>query len=134
MTPNLDELYETAKAADKASPQFWLNNIHRKEVYGSHESYPLERKSEEICKCHSFEVGDFIAAFSPSVAIRLIERLRELEGAIKPVITEADQKADWRHDSWNPDAHVELTLTIAEIRALARMAIKTSTPINEGIL
>ncbi len=38
--------------------------------------------------------------------------------ACKPVIREAKEREDYMHDTWNEDAHVELTLTIKEIRAI----------------
>lgn len=43
----------------------------------------------------------------------------DMLAALLPVLAEAKEKADFEHDSWNPKAHVEITLTIAECRAIA---------------
>lgn len=47
-------------------------------------------------------------------------RLGDAQAAIRPVVEEGKSKAgaDIHIDNWNQDAHVELTLTIAELRAL----------------
>lgn len=42
----------------------------------------------------------------------------KLKAACEPVVAEAKQRVDYQHDSWNPEAHVEMTITIAEIRAI----------------
>ncbi len=56
----------------------------------------------------------------------LIAAAPDLLEACKPVIREAKERADYMHDSWNEDAHVELTLTIKEIRAIhAAIALAT---------
>ena len=54
---------------------------------------------------------------------RLEDALREsalLRKAAGTVISVAEQRADFRctDPDWNPDAHVELTLTIADLRSL----------------
>lgn len=47
----------------------------------------------------------------------------ELRNALRPVVREAKAKGfDYEHPSWNPDAHIELTLTIREMRAIAARA------------
>ncbi len=51
--------------------------------------------------------------------------------ACKPVIREAKECADYMHDTWNEDAHVELTLTIKEIRAI-HSAIALATKGSEA--
>lgn len=51
--------------------------------------------------------------------IRLWGERDELLAACKPVIREAEQRADFHFPDWNEDAHIELTLTIREIRAIA---------------
>ena len=38
--------------------------------------------------------------------------------ACTPIITEARSKADFENSTWAEDAHVELTVTIAECRAM----------------
>ena len=48
---------------------------------------------------------------------RLEERDALIEAA-KPILQEMKDKADFNHKTWNPDAHVEITVTIAECRAL----------------
>ncbi len=40
------------------------------------------------------------------------------DGNANALEAEAKENADYLHDSWNPYAHVELTLTISEIRAI----------------
>ncbi len=44
--------------------------------------------------------------------------LEDLLAAAFPVIREAEQRADFRDGTYDPEAHVELTLTIAELLAL----------------
>jgi len=48
-----------------------------------------------------------------------------LFAATTPFLYEAEGEADFRHPTWNPDAHADLTVTIAECRALdeARKAL-----------
>lgn len=55
---------------------------------------------------------------------RLISAAPELFAACKPVLAEAKEREDYMHDTWNPDAHVELTLTISEIRAIHNAVTK----------
>lgn len=53
---------------------------------------------------------------------RLKGELKEAKAAIAPVLREANSKAgeDIMQPNWNLDAHIELTLTIAELRRLAQ--------------
>lgn len=68
--------------------------------------------------------GEDRAAKQPSLC-DLIEPIRalvisyaKLRKACRPVIDEAKERADYMDDTYNLDAHVELTLTIGEIRAI----------------
>lgn len=49
---------------------------------------------------------------------KLIAASPEMYDALLPILDEAKERADYMHDTWNPDYHVELTLTIAELRAI----------------
>lgn len=42
------------------------------------------------------------------------ERLR---AALQPFVAEAKEKGDFNEASWNPDYHIEITVTVAEVRA-----------------
>jgi hypothetical protein len=54
----------------------------------------------------------------PAADPRVAEAVKALDG----LLTEAKESAgDIFHDTWNPDAHVELTLTIAELRGLTEL-------------
>ena len=47
---------------------------------------------------------------------------KRLRAALKPFVDECE-KTDFRHDSWNPDAHIDnITITIAEAREAADAA------------
>ena len=50
---------------------------------------------------------------------------KQLFAATTPFLYEAEGEADFRHPTWNPEAHTDLTVTIAECRALdeARKAL-----------
>jgi hypothetical protein len=63
------------------------------------------------------EAGDVLAS-PPAADPRVAEAVKALDG----LLTEAKESAgDIFHDTWNPDAHVELTLTIAELRGLTEL-------------
>lgn len=47
-----------------------------------------------------------------------------LVDAITPILTEAADRADYHNDTWNPDAHLDLTITIQECRDLADAVAK----------
>lgn len=50
------------------------------------------------------------------------EKNERLRVVARPFIKDARSRADFDHETWNPDAHVELTATIAECRELAAAA------------
>jgi hypothetical protein len=57
--------------------------------------------------------------------------------AIAPIIKEASERLNWREPDYNEQAHVEITLTVGEIRALdllVRLATcgRARTPVNNG--
>lgn len=58
---------------------------------------------------------------------KLIAVSPDLLASCLPVLREASNREDYMHDSWNLDAHVELTLTIAEIRAIRAAVAKATT-------
>jgi hypothetical protein len=59
-----------------------------------------------------------VSASPPAADPRVAEAVKALDG----LLTEAKESAgDIFHDTWNPDAHVELTLTIAELRGLTEL-------------
>lgn len=70
---------------------------------------------------HDLDVGEHPDA-------RLIAAAPDLLAALLPVLKEGVDraKADIMETTWSPDAHVELTLTIAELRAI-RAAIARAT-------
>ena len=47
---------------------------------------------------------------------------------IEPVLFEATQRCNWWEADYNEQAHVEITLTIADIRALAALKELCKTP------
>ena len=51
----------------------------------------------------------------------------QLRKALKPVFKAASHE-DFMHDSWDVNAHVEITLTIGECRAIALALKKTLHP------
>lgn len=61
------------------------------------------------------------------------ERLQAMRDAIAPVIAEAKQRADYLHDTWDEGAHVEMTLTIGEIRSLDRAASQQAKSSKEQV-
>jgi hypothetical protein len=58
--------------------------------------------------------------------------LKTLTDAVEPVLAEAKERADYQHYTWNPDAHVEMTLTIQEIRNLALANAKAKALLGES--
>ena len=60
-----------------------------------------------------------------SATAALISAAPDCFDALAPIETEIENRKDGDifHSSWNPDAHVELTLTIAECRAVV-LALK----------
>lgn len=56
--------------------------------------------------------------------VRCVNCHDDLLAACRPVLAEANERADYMHDTWNPEAHVELTLTIAELRAIRAAVAK----------
>lgn len=51
----------------------------------------------------------------------LLAQVEKLEAAIHPVVAEAKERADYMHESWNADAHIELTLSVGELRTLHKL-------------
>lgn len=47
----------------------------------------------------------------------LLDERDNLRKALAPVIAAARDKTDIDADDWNPDAHIELTLTVSELKA-----------------
>ena len=50
----------------------------------------------------------------------LYRKWSKLRAAVKPFLDEAWGESDYMHETWNPEAHVELTVTIEECRQLHR--------------
>lgn len=71
------------------------------------------------------ELARRLAGKSPQ---EIDEELKAVREALNPMIQEARDRADYTHDTWNPDAHVELTLTINEIRNLDKALADLSIP------
>lgn len=70
---------------------------------------------------HTRCVYERLSENQPALARRLevaTDECDKLCRAAMPFLQEAAQKADYLTNNWNPDAHVELTVTIAELRAL----------------
>lgn len=57
----------------------------------------------------------------------------ELRGALESVLKEAKVRGyDYEHPSWNPDAHLEMTLTIREMRAVKAALSRRTQPAAMG--
>lgn len=85
--------------------------------------HPTEDGFERICTVRrerDYSDDDYRAQANA----RLIGAAPDLLAAIRPVLAEAKERADYLHDTWNLDAHVELTLTIAELRAMHEALVK----------
>lgn len=89
------------------------------EAYRNTEAAPLseeqiariaERASDPAVHLHNEEIAQ--------LHVRQAKTIERLRNACNPVLREAQNRADYGSDTWNPEAHVELTLTIAEIRAI----------------
>lgn len=57
---------------------------------------------------------------------RLIAAAPQLLAACEPVDAAAAMKTPFWEEDWNPDAHVEITLTIAECRAIRAAIAKAN--------
>ena len=73
-------------------------------------------------------LGEFISEASLREVKRIKASNAEILEALAPIKTAIEDKEDVRHDSWNPEAHVELTLTIAECRAVLAAIEKAKRP------
>ena len=58
----------------------------------------------------------------------IVEKLLE---SISPFLGAAYNRADFDDDTWNPDAHVEITVSIFECRSLAE-SVKAAEAAKEG--
>ncbi len=57
----------------------------------------------------------------------LVEVCKEIEKAIEEAsIVDEGSPGDFFHESWNPNVHIEITITISDIRNLV-LALKTVT-------
>lgn len=59
---------------------------------------------------HTYEYGEWLERRAACA-----EKLAE---ACEPFVLEGHNRADFTEQNWNVDAHVELTATIAELRAM----------------
>lgn len=84
-----------------------IGHTHKIEPIGARLFVDHRDKAEKDAKTLTALANAHLIAASP-----------DMYAALQPVLTEAKQRADYMHDTWNPDAHVELTLTIAELRAI----------------
>ena len=53
----------------------------------------------------------------------LLDSVQKLVAASRPILSEARQRLDFNQADLNPDYHVELTLSVAELQALDRAAM-----------
>lgn len=73
-------------------------------------------------RCRTYK-GTDLSGINIVLSLPELVKLSDSKKALEPIHSALSNKADFEHDFWNPDAHIEITVTIAEARAI-RAALK----------
>lgn len=85
---------------------------------------PLEPVQQKPCAARGYWYGQFLDAKST-----IFDLVRVLQPVAREIAEKEHQALD---DSWNPDYHIELTLSVRECRAIQEL-IKKYSPLAERI-
>ena len=106
-----DEIARLRQWVDDLHSGMFINCVYCGHRYGPREGTPVSMAyvlKEHIEQCPEHPLSHANA------------ELARLRAAAKPFLDEAWGESDYMHETWNPDAHVDLTMTIEECRQLHR--------------